>query len=94
MVLGANIGSGLLPVVANWQSSKNARIPVTENLMIRMIGVVITYFFVDQLIQQMSAYIATNRYCHVNLSGLNKASTSRILSGQLVGVFAPKTMFV
>lgn len=60
LVLGANIGSGLLPVVANWHSSKNARIPVTANLMIRMVGVVITYFLVEQLIQQMSAHIAIN----------------------------------
>jgi phosphate:Na+ symporter len=60
LVLGANIGSGLLPVVANWQSSKNARIPVTANLMIRAIGVLITYFCVELLIEQLSRYIPTN----------------------------------
>lgn len=54
LVLGANIGSGLLPVIANWGSSKAARIPVTANLMIRTLGVVITYYMVDLLIVEFA----------------------------------------
>ena len=52
IVLGANVGGGLLPVVASWHSTANARIPVLANLMIRssvvialvpVIGLAISY---------------------------------------------------
>lgn len=39
MVLGANIGSGLLPVIAHWHSNAAARIPLVANLYVRAIGV-------------------------------------------------------
>jgi phosphate:Na+ symporter len=39
MVLGANIGSGVLPVIAHWQSSAAARIPLVANLYVRLFGV-------------------------------------------------------
>lgn len=57
LVLGANIGSGLLPVIANWRSPKAARIPVTANLMIRTLGVVITYYMVDLLTVEFGGYL-------------------------------------
>lgn len=57
LVLGANLGSGLLPVIANWQSSKNARLPVTANLAIRAFGVGVAYFCVGILIEQLSLYV-------------------------------------
>jgi phosphate:Na+ symporter len=41
MVLGANIGSGVLPVIAHLQSSTLARIPLIANLYVRLAGVVI-----------------------------------------------------
>lgn len=41
MVLGANIGSGILPVVAHWQSNVAARIPLVANLYVRLVGVAI-----------------------------------------------------
>jgi phosphate:Na+ symporter len=41
MVLGANIGSGVLPVIAHWQSSAAARIPLVANLYVRLVGVAI-----------------------------------------------------
>ena len=41
MVLGANIGSGVLPVIAHLQSSAAARIPLVANLYVRLVGVVI-----------------------------------------------------
>ncbi len=50
LVLGANIGSGLLPVVANWNSPLNARIPVTANLIIRAFGVAAVFPFVSYLV--------------------------------------------
>ena len=47
LVLGANIGSGLLPVVANWNASRDSRIPVTANLIIRVSCVVVVFPFID-----------------------------------------------
>ena len=41
MVLGANIGSGVLPVVAHLQSSATARIPLIANLYVRLAGVTV-----------------------------------------------------
>ena len=46
LVLGANIGSGLLPVVTNLKAPRNARIPVTANLMVRTLGVAVLFPFV------------------------------------------------
>lgn len=60
LVLGANIGSGLLPVFANWKSTKAARIPVTANLMIRTVGVVITYFCVGLLIDTFKPHFTSS----------------------------------
>lgn len=39
MVLGANIGSGILPVIALWHSDCAARIPLVANLYVRLVGV-------------------------------------------------------
>ena len=44
MVLGANLGSGFLPVLASWSENLNARVPVVTNLLVRMILVVIAYY--------------------------------------------------
>ena len=41
MVLGANIGSGMLPVIAHWQSSAAARVPLVANFYVRFVGVAI-----------------------------------------------------
>lgn len=41
MVLGANIGSGVLPVIAHLQSNAAARIPLMANLYVRLFGVAI-----------------------------------------------------
>lgn len=41
MVLGANIGSGVLPVIAHLHSSATARIPLIANLYVRLAGVAI-----------------------------------------------------
>lgn len=50
LVLGANIGSGLLPVVANWNANLNTRIPVTANLLVRMLGALSLFPFVGYLL--------------------------------------------
>ena len=41
MVLGANIGSGMLPVIAHWQSSTAARVPLVANFYVRLVGVAV-----------------------------------------------------
>ncbi|MEP5153442.1 Na/Pi symporter, partial [Planktotalea sp.] len=46
MVLGANIGSGVLPVVAHLQSSATARIPLIANLYVRLAGVTIAWVLI------------------------------------------------
>ena len=54
LVLGANLGSGLLPLLASWRSPKNARIPLTANLMIRTLGVTGVYVFADPVLTALS----------------------------------------
>ena len=46
LVLGANVGSGLLPVIANWKAKRNAKIPVKANLIIRVLGVAAVFPFI------------------------------------------------
>ena len=50
LVLGANVGSGLLPVVANWKAKRNAKIPVKANFLIRVLGVTAVFPFVGPLL--------------------------------------------
>lgn len=47
LVLGANVGSGLLPVIANWKAKRNAKIPVKANFLIRVLGVAAVFPFVS-----------------------------------------------
>jgi len=51
LVLGANIGSGLLPVITNWKATYNARIPVIANLLVRSFGVASLFPFVGQILE-------------------------------------------
>ena len=46
LVLGANVGSGLLPVIANWKAKRNAKIPVKANFIIRVLGVAAVFPFI------------------------------------------------
>ena len=50
LVLGANVGSGLLPVIANWKAKRNAKIPVKANFLIRVLGVTAVFPFVGSLL--------------------------------------------
>ncbi|MFK5977394.1 MAG: Na/Pi cotransporter family protein [Rhizobiaceae bacterium] len=58
LVLGANIGGALLPVIANWNAKLNARVPVTANLLIRAIGVLAVYPFVGYAVEAYVANVA------------------------------------
>lgn len=57
LVLGANLGSGLLPVLSNWNAHRDARIPVTANLLIRAAAVFAVLPFVEVIVQQGTAFI-------------------------------------
>lgn len=57
IVLGANLGSGLLPVIANWKASKASQGPVISNLLIRGIAVLALYPFIGLLIDHSAEWI-------------------------------------
>jgi len=57
LVFGANIGSGLLPVIANWRARLGARVPVIANLVVRTVGVVCAFLLMDQLILFIGHYV-------------------------------------
>ncbi|PCI02600.1 MAG: hypothetical protein COB78_12765 [Hyphomicrobiales bacterium] len=61
LVLGANLGGALLPVVANWNAKLEARIPVMANLLVRAIGVLAVYPFVGYAIEAYSANVALSQ---------------------------------
>jgi len=54
LVIGANIGSGLLPVLANLKASRLARIPVTANLFLRGMISIAFFFAVPQAFAQLA----------------------------------------
>lgn len=75
MVLGANLGSGLLPVLASRNDNLNARVPVVINLLLRVISVAITYFALIWLItnntepftfDSLSRYLEQKLYISTN----------------------------
>ncbi len=71
LVLGANIGSGLLPVIANWKASFNARVPVTANLLVRSFGVAALFPFAGLLLSaygEMIPVAATPAVFHLALN--------------------------
>ena len=47
LVLGANLGSGMLPLISNWRGSIQELTPVLANLIIRVICILGFYPFVD-----------------------------------------------
>ena len=71
LVLGANVGSGLLPVIANWKAKRNAKIPVKANFLIRVLGVTAVFPFVGPLLavlgDSLPAY-STPAFFHLSLN--------------------------
>jgi len=47
LVLGANLGSGLLPLISNWKASILELTPILANLIVRVICIAAFYPFVD-----------------------------------------------
>ena len=71
LVLGANIGAGLLPVITNWNAPLNARIPVTANLVVRLIGVAALFPFVGYLVAEYGDAFPTAAVPAIFHFGLN-----------------------
>lgn len=80
LVLGANIGTGLLPVVTSWGGVRDARIPVTANLMARILGVALIFPFVTHISGFMSSYLPASSIPAVLHLGLNIAVAALGLS--------------
>ncbi|MEP0944318.1 MAG: Na/Pi cotransporter family protein [Rhizobiaceae bacterium] len=59
VVLGANIGSGLLPLVAFWNGKKTEKIPVTANFIVRTLVVLFTFPFLSELLVLVEPYAST-----------------------------------
>ncbi|MGB1311354.1 MAG: Na/Pi cotransporter family protein, partial [Leucothrix sp.] len=57
LVLGANLGSGLLPVLSNWNAHRDARIPVIANLLIRGAAVFAVLPLIAVVIEQAAVFI-------------------------------------
>jgi len=51
LVLGANLGSGLLPLISSWRSSVIERTPVMANMIVRVICIAAFYPFVNYVAQ-------------------------------------------
>jgi phosphate:Na+ symporter len=47
LVLGANLGSGMLPLISNWRGSIKELTPVLANLIVRVVCILAFYPFVD-----------------------------------------------
>ena len=47
LVLGANLGSGMLPLISSWNSSVVEKTPIIANLLVRIFCIIIFYPFVD-----------------------------------------------
>ena len=58
LVLGANLGSGLLPVLSNWNAHRDARIPVVANLLIRGAAVLLVLPFTAAIVQHGAVIIS------------------------------------
>ena len=47
LVLGANLGSGMLPLISSWNSSVVEKTPIIANLLVRFFCIIIFYPFVE-----------------------------------------------
>jgi len=47
LVLGANLGSGMLPLISSWNSSESEKNPIIANLLVRSMCIILFYPFVS-----------------------------------------------
>ena len=60
LVLGANLGSGMLPLISSWNSSVVEKTPIIANLLVRIFCIIIFYPFVDLFAQFFLSFASMN----------------------------------
>ena len=58
LVLGANLGSGMLPLISSWKSSELEKNPIIANLLVRSLCIILFYPFVSLFSNFSIAYIS------------------------------------
>ena len=58
LVLGANLGSGMLPLISSWKSSELEKNPIIANLLVRSLCIILFYPFVSIFSNFSLAYIS------------------------------------
>jgi len=58
LVLGANLGSGMLPLISSWNSSVVEKTPIIANLLVRILCILIFYPFVDISAQFLLSFVS------------------------------------
>ena len=58
LVLGANLGSGMLPLISSWNSSELEKNPIIANLLVRSLCIIIFYPFVSVFSNFSIAYLS------------------------------------
>ena len=58
LVLGANLGSGMLPLISSWNSSESEKNPIIANLLVRSMCIIIFYPFVSVFSSISIGYIS------------------------------------
>ena len=57
LVLGANLGSGMLPLISSWNSSVVEKTPIIANLLVRIFCILIFYPFVEISAQFLLSFV-------------------------------------
>ena len=58
LVLGANLGSGMLPLISSWKSSELEKNPIIANLLVRSLCIILFYPFISVFSNFSLAYIS------------------------------------
>jgi len=58
LVLGANLGSGMLPLISSWNSSVVEKTPIIANLLVRIFCILIFYPFVEISAQFLLSFVS------------------------------------
>ncbi len=58
LVLGANLGSGMLPLISSWNSSVVEKTPIIANLLVRILCILIFYPFVELSAQFLLSFVS------------------------------------
>ncbi len=74
LVLGANLGSGLLPVLSNLKAHRDARIPVIANLLIRGVAVFTALSVITAIVQYSDVFISDTIMPLLNHYGISSTA--------------------